>query len=821
MDYYSKYLKYKNKYINLKNHFKNDFKNNLKGGLILIDNIEVEKIINLQIKNIDIDIRNISNQLTTLDDLTKNNFLALINKNLSQPNELGKGQFGTVYDLSPNYVLKIVDKLQSSINKSTDIENEIRTGFFVEKLNEKVDLYGGNLAYFDDVNKYYIIMKKYKNIDNLQDITGKMNIIDVAINLICQLYILTKFMLKNNISHGDEKFDNLMFEEVTSTDTKFTYTIDKEEYHIKNCGFKLKLIDWGESTGSAVHKTPMWDSAWIQNLIGGSLGKKKDAFNKGYPTSDYLILLSKVLKLNNFLQIYNDFDVLYKTYFNPMNLDSDLYDKYMELYNYNTLIGDASNNETLLRQIGEVNIPNLYNIFMNLYDSRENNFLLDNNFNKNHILVPFSEFKHYNYPRVSYTESGDLIKWKICDSINNKNIIKLNYNTFITDLKTHLEKNTNKYIIQQIDKSTKPPKIIKLTPNKICTDNNVYKSNSGDLMSGSINYYIFNNINSGNIIKDLKIIKKKLDTVFDTEIDINFTPIKQNIYFGYDNKYLYVISKNSPDFKIYIFEHSGITLDKNNNIKIDYITLYNYGGICISEFIELKNVFTEIVDIAQRNGISLDLSPLGFFHYHLNYNKYLNMFFGIVHAKIEITTELDSTLVGVDGYMNKRIQKEGSSDIYDLTGNKDVLIKEHNFIFSLDNKNNFKLYQPNCISILHGGIGINDNFFNTNKFAEINYHNQNINGKSYVFIYKTYGQINNIDFTKYNSCQKQINYKSTELDEIIKASLNIDNYKKLREDQNITHDEAKDVLMNPIPIDVDIYIQYRGFADHLTALSFF
>ena len=27
---------------------------------------------------------------------------------------------------------------------------------------------------------------------------------------------------------------------------------------------------------------------------------------------------------------------------------------------------------------------------------------------------------------------------------------------------------------------------------------------------------------------------------------------------------------------------------------------------------------TEIVDIAQRNGISLDLSPLGFFHYHLN-----------------------------------------------------------------------------------------------------------------------------------------------------------------------------------------------------------
>jgi hypothetical protein len=269
---------------------------------------------------------------------------------------------------------------------------------------------------------------------------------------------------------------------------------------------------------------------------------------------------------------------------------------------------------------------------MDLYNSRENNFLLDNNFNKNRILVPFSEFKHYNYPRVSYTESGDLIKWKICDSINNKNIIKLNYNTFITELKTHLEKDTNKYIIQQIDKSTKPPKIIKLTPNKICTDN-VYNSNFGDLMSGSINYYIFNNINSGIIINDLKIIKNKLDKAFDTEIDINFTAIKQDIYFGYDKKYLYVITKNSPDFKIYIFEHSGITLDKNNNIKIDYITLYNYGGICISKVDELKEVFTKIVDIAQSNGISLDLSPLGFFHYHLNYNKYFIHYKNLIKTK--------------------------------------------------------------------------------------------------------------------------------------------------------------------------------------------
>ena len=122
------------------------------------------------------------------------------------------------------------------------------------------------------------------------------------------------------------------------------------------------------------------------------------------------------------------------------------------------------------------------------------------------------------------------------------------------------------------------------------------------------------------------------------------------------------------------------------------VELFNHGGICLSKNESLKDIFKNILKYANLDDNEIKISPLGFFHYHLNYNELLDMFFGIVHAKIEITTELGST---DNVYLNKKIKKIGESDELDLSGDEQKLIMEHSYMFLIVSKNNFKLYKGN------------------------------------------------------------------------------------------------------------------------------
>ena len=827
MDYQQKYLKYKQKYFKLKNIYYNQ-----KGGSILTDDIAVENLIAKQNTNININIKNQATPLINLSGSGIQDFLTLINTSLMPTNELGSGQYGTVYNLSPKYALKRIKIMQKNsigkiINAEIDILTEIRIGYYVEYLNTQCDLFSGNLSHFKDSTYYYIIMKKYDEIGKLDNshIIIDNTIIDVAISLISQLFLIVFTLSANNMNHGDEKFDNLLFEDTrTNGIDKFTYNIGGQPYYVKNCGFKLKLIDWGQA-GNISSTGPQWDVGWIENFELGVNNKKKDRSDPilwAAPTSDYLVNLSKILKLLGFLKNFNEFKQIYLSTFNEMYIRKQVFDNKMELFKYNILIGDNTNNETLLKDITQrkIEIPDIYDIFKTFYNSKNNNFFIDDNNIKNKYITPFSEFNHYNFPRVSYSLTGDLIEWKMCDprrSKPNAQIKQINYTDFIKKITDYLNINSSKYDFRKIDSSKKPPVSYKNIQD-ICSSTTL-QSNSGNLISGIINNYIFTNINNIDINDDLKILKIKLDNSFNTNININnksIDPIKK-IYFGFDDDYLYVIEKNTPNYKIYIFKHTGLNLKKNAEIDTNHIILYNYGGLCISNEQSIKDTFNHVVTVARNNNIMLDLSPLGFFHYHLNYNPTLDMFFGVIHAKIEINSELNYRLSGTNGYMNKKIKKQSETTINDLTGNFDTLRSEHNYIFSIDRTNNFKLYHPNCNSILHSGIGLNDNFFNTNKFAEINFYGD-INGKSFVFIYNSIGNINNIDYTKYNRCIKTINYTQAEINEFTTVP-HKEKYKKLRQNGIITHSQAKEVII--LSKDIDQYIGVRNIGmSHEDGLSY-
>lgn len=807
-NYKQKYVKYKSKYLQLKKNLEQS------GGSILLDS-DIDILINKQIKNIKQNIRDSSENLILLDLPTIKDFLTKISSSLNSTNELGKGQYGIVYDLSPSYVLKKINIMQKNfggilVNKTQDILTEIKTGFFVEFLNKQIDLYSGNLAFFEDGQYYYIIMKKYKNIDILDKVIGNNNIIDISISFICQLFIMTLFMKNNFINHGDEKFDNLMFEETDKTIDNFIYTINGVTYNIKNCGFKLKLIDWGEA-GNIISTSPTWDNAWIEGFKKGVRNIKKDTINKEAPTSDYLIDLSKILYLCELLLDFNDFDDYLKKNLNPIS------DNQMELFKYKVLIGNNTNNETLLKELSVptgIVIKDIYNIFRTFYDTRKYNFLIDENNNKNqYLLNSLINFDINVFPKISYNLIGDTIKWNYCD-INNPNIKKkiISYKYFIDNIEKIINNiNLNNLDFFKIDSTKKPP-IFYTDYNKLCTDKTQnIETNIGNLVSGITNFYIFD-IDTHDINKDIDILKEKINIIFNTNIEtiINIT---NYIKLGFDKTFLYVVYKYNDTYKLYIFKHSGLVYKKDDKPYVNHIFLLNYGGLCISNENSIKDIFLNIIDIASKNSIFLDLSPVGFYHYHLNYNDKLDMFFGVVHAKIETTSEL-GILNAPNGFLQYKFSR--NSKVQDLTGDKDTLIKEHNFIFSVDKNNVFKLYNANCNSILHSGIGFNDSFFNTKKFAEFNYYGD-IKTKSYVYIYKATSPINIIDYTKYNSCNIKENYTQAELNDIAILGLDINNYKKLR--TVATHDEAKDILNNK-PYRIDDYISYRSIGDHALCMSF-
>ena len=776
--YRQKYLKYMKKYTNLQI-----------GGTDPYSDDVIEKIITMQKDNIN-----------TANNEIMSNTKSLINldllKILNITHNFASGQYGKVYYLSPKYVLKKVEIIQGNKNKEKEILKEIRTGYFVEKLNETCDLFSGNVGHFKDNEYYYIIMKKYNTLDTLQEAVGDNTIIDIAISFICQLFLTVLVLSSNGINHGDEKFDNLLFEKIDSAED-FKYRIKGTTYHVKNCGFKLKLIDWGEA-GNVQDPRPSWDAAWIENFNLGSKGTKKDINNKGAPNTDYLIEVSKILKMLRLLLDFNQFKTYYENNLNRMFTDDEYKRKQDELYKYFVLIGDSENKESLFREITSesVVIPNIHSILKTFYDSKDYNFLTNNKYKKNEYITSINEFNYWNFPRISFTNdpSSNTINWKYCET--RKAIKTAKFEDFIEDITKYNSRSSIDNIIFEDGENIK----------KACSSTN---TNTGNLMSGYSQYYILKNVK---IYEDDKI-KNIIENGFNTKITYS-KPTSDYKIVG-DGKYIYIIKSNGNDVHIYIYK-----INKND------VELFNYGGICLSENESLKNIFKNILKYANLDDNGIKISPLGFFHYHLNYNELLNMFFGIVHAKIEITTELGYGYTD-KAYLNKKIKKIGESDKLDLSGDEQKLIMEHSYMFSIDSENNFKLYKGNCKhSLLYESYALNDNFFNTQKFADINYY-EDINGKKFIYINKTAANEKYTnDYKKYNSCEIK-NYEPTqkEMDDIIKKGLSKskENYIKLRNANpkygKISHGDAIDVLIKGI--DTSRYISARDIvSDHNMAIDF-
>ena len=153
--------------------------------------------------------------------------------------------------------------------------------------------------------------------------------------------------------------------------------------------------------------------------------------------------------------------------------------------------------------------------------------------------------------------------------------------------------------------------------------------------------------------------------------------------------------------------------------------------------------------------------PLGFFHFHLNYNPILDKFFGVCHIKFEISHELGYEHMHPNGYLKKKVMYNGiPSTEVDLTiGSKEENFLQHNYIFSVSSNNLFELYKINCnlrnetisgtsLNILgENKLGISDNFFNTTRFADINYYNDTSIGviKDYILIAQTIPKASDIN----------------------------------------------------------------------------
>jgi hypothetical protein len=778
--YKNKYIKYKNKYLELKNRLQI-------GGMaqpLHVSDSSVDEII----KTTEINIRdNIRYETEDLYELSVENITKLNIDKLKSANEYGRGQYGIVYNLSPSYVIKTIKINQK--NESTTI-SEIRMGYFVEHLNKTIPLYSGNLAHFKTPTCCYLIMRKFNSINTLEsNIKPECNLFDVAISLISQLYVLTKKLSTLNISHGDEKFDNLLFEDTRNISDNFEYTIGGNSYKIKNCGFRLRLIDWGEisNVGDMV---ALWDPAWLGGIKKGIEGITKDSNeNKQAPTTDYLV---SICKLIGDLGLDLEHELFEAKYADFINNYVDYTPKDMEQFKLDLLLGDENDKTKIFNKIGNGKISGLYDTFSKLKESFNTAFLSYED------KVDFDQIDFDKLPRFMAEKVNETWNVKYCAPPATELPREITYR--------ELKDNLAKYITNN-------------TSNKITSECKYYEQ----FVSGlSDNFALEVDVSTQNI--DDKIYKEQLKKYFDDSLKINSVFVEGNIDFANSvvtiirsEKYvlLLLVSKTmitDKSLKIFPLSNPGpkpMDLTPETKIKINYL-----GGAVLTNKPPIKDLFRLIKDSIISKGIQIVIFPLGFFHFHLTFNKLLNKFFGVVHAKFEITHELRDT--GSDGYMKTKVQYERKLEtLVDLTqGDKKDNILEHNYVFELDVENNVAVYKLNCIppewnqfNILGDEdltFGINDNFFNTNKFADINYYyDKRINEKEdYVIICKTKPSpaaklagsdelfFNNNTPFKCSKIMSEDDYRKEARRFGINAS-DIDDYVRYRKEDNLSTDAAQ------------------------------
>jgi hypothetical protein len=733
--YKNKYLKYKNKYLELKKKLQ------FGGASLHLSDDLVNELICTVRSNIRENIRTESQSMV---ELSQPNITRLGIEGLVEGNKLGQGQYGIVYDLSPSYVIKKVAIRQSNYygdrtlqDKSADILKEIRMGYYAEYLNQTIPLYSGNLTHFKDSTYYYLIMKKFKSIDDLEsNIKTTCNLFDVAISLISQLYVLTKKLSTLTISHGDEKFDNLLFEDTREIPTNFEYLIGSTTYKIKNCGFRLRLIDWGEINDIISINTmkPLWDSAWLDAINKGIQGiKKGSGLNKSAPTTDYLV---SVCKLIGDLGLNLTYDLFETKYAEFINRYPDYTPQQMEQFKLDLLLSDGSDATKIFNKIGDGNIGGLYDTFNKLKNSQNSYFLSWED------KLDFDQIDFDKLPRFKATKIIRSDTWtvKYCNPTLDELPKEITYQ--------ELNRNLNNYLKYRTTGKD---------PNTIGECKHFERFVSG--ISESFN--ITRNISNSKINRT--IYEDELKSYFDTLLNIDSVFVNgDNTYDSYNvtivksHKYLLLlltdrgkigeqtIRLNILPFLIPFDDPENVNLNNDTKIKLNSL-----GGAVATDKPQIKQLFQLIKNSILGKDIQVVIFPLGFFHFHLTYNELLDKYFGVVHGKFEITSELGSTELLNSQYLKKRVQYEEKPDtLVNLSQGtaKDNKL-EHNYIFEMDSSNNVKVYKLNCdpqkingLNILGGGtFGINDNFFNSHKFADVNYyHDPRIGEKEdYVIIAKT------------------------------------------------------------------------------------
>lgn len=729
--YKNKYLKYKHKYFELKK--KLQF-----GGSSLHQS---DDLVNELIETVKSNIRNnIRTDSESLVELSQPNITRLNIAGLVVGNKLGSGQYGIVYDLSPSYVIKKITIRQNNYSgipedKTNAILKEIRMGYFVEYVNQTIPLYSGNLAHFKDQNHFYLIMKKFNSIDILQtNIKQTFNLFDVAISLISQLYVLTKNLSILNISHGDEKFDNLLFEDTRGISTNFEYEINGTTYKIINCGFRLRLIDWGE-TNNIDNMGPLWNAAWLDAINKGIQGiKKDDELNKNAPTTDYLVSVCKLIgNLGLYLE-YGSFETKYAEFINRY---PDYTPEEKEQFKLDLLLSDNVDPTKIFNKIGDGNIPELYETFEKLKKSSDSYFIGWED------KIDFDKIDFEKLPRFKANKDNSPDTWtmKYCNPTDAELPREITYQELRTNLNNYLRfRTTGK------------------NPNSI-GDCKYFESFVSGINDG---FTLLLNISDSKINKS--IYKSQLKPYFDCLLNINSKFVDggieyENLYVSIvkSEKYLLLLttskssSPGSQSIKLNILPFSipfddpdDVCLFNDTKIRLNFL-----GGAVVTDKQPIKQLFQLIKDSILSNHIQVVIFPLGFFHFHLTYNQLLNKYFGVVHAKFEITSEFGTSEPNGRPYMNKKVQYDGKPDtLIDLSqaSINDARL-EHNYIFELDFNNNVKVYKLNCdpqsvngVSILGGAsFGINGNFFNAHNFADINYyHDPTIGEKEdYVIVAKT------------------------------------------------------------------------------------
>ena len=375
----------------------------------------------------------------------------------------------------------------------------------------------------------------------------------------------------------------------------------------------------------------------------------------------------------------------------------------------------------------------------------------DNNFFKFKDTLELKNVDFTKFPTFNPIENHNNV-WEVeyCNSSTLNDVI--DYTQFESDIEKYLNKSTD------------------FLNDQSCTKFSTF-------MSGISEYYKYDmnltNINDDQLFDETKKELKEIigyELIFIKKIIIQL----KSYILSKAGPYLIIVTKYDNStiyFWMWQFTNETFNISDINSQKLYY---KNTNGYNVANSKKLNILFFIIEKMIKNNGTNISISPLGFFHIHLGYNRNLKQFFGVVHAKYEISSEINHNRPS--NYMKQSIQYKAHPETYvDLTqGTKEENVIEHNYLFNINRKDKFKLYKFNCFkNNFVSGIALSDSFLNAKKFAEINYYgNLQIKNKiNYTYICKSTDTLNagvneKNNYNLFPFCQQQTVQQGPSQDEI-------------------------------------------------------